>query len=94
MTEFKGTKGEWTTVHDDYDGYGGVVDDGGFGTCFIAQEIKQGYDEGEADAKLIAAAPDLLKAALAALTILEDVNHHKIDWVRGTVRNAIEKALK
>lgn len=36
--------------------------DNGVGTRYIATGICQGNDDGEADAKLIAAAPDLLEA--------------------------------
>ena len=91
--EFKGTKGEWNldmsamTVSTNAKVDGDII-------CDAPESFNESMENWESNAKLIAAAPDLLKAAQAALTILEDSNHHKIDWVRGTVRNAIEKALK
>ena len=59
--EFKGTKGKWVVGYDEYDGYSVSVDDNDIGTCYIADNISQGVDGGLEDAKLIAAAPELLK---------------------------------
>lgn len=91
VLEFKGTQGDWVAVkHEGYD-YDVLCE--GDEVCWLGLGVED-LEEQKANAKLIAAAPDLLKATQYALKILEDVNHHKIDWVRGTVRNAIEKALK
>lgn len=62
--EFKGTEGNWKVEYDEFDGFCVVNSESDFGTEFIAKNIQQGYDEGENDAYLIAAAPDLLKACV------------------------------
>lgn len=62
--EFKGTPGPWAVMTDDFDGHCVINPTSDFGIEFIAKNIQQGYDDGEADANLIAAAPDLLEAAI------------------------------
>lgn len=64
--EFKGTKGEWIAHKEEsYMGYSVHLKPEGwqFGTAYIAQDIRQ-PNTGEADAHLIAAAPDLLQACI------------------------------
>jgi hypothetical protein len=87
--EFKGTKGEWKVVHDEYDGYGVIlVDNDPWGQSFICENLRQGEDEGEYDAKLIAASPDLLEALQMCEEHIQDQ-----PLLRIFVREAIKKAL-
>ena len=57
------TKGKWKAVETE-DGWAVKLIEKGWqiGECFICQEVCQGEDDGEADAKLIAAAPMLFEA--------------------------------
>lgn len=55
----KHTPGPWK-VAEEYDGWTVYKPDGEIGRTVIAREIEQGYDGGAADARLIAAAPELL----------------------------------
>ncbi len=92
--EFKGTKGEWIIEHDDCDGYSVILHEKfGFGTSYIAENIRQGYDEGEADAKLIAAAPELLRACINFVNKCDNgMARSKNSYAE--MKAAIEKALK
>jgi len=59
----KHTKGEWKAIEKKYEGWVVVLNERiPIGTTYIARDINQGHDGGEADAKLIAAAPELLNA--------------------------------
>lgn len=72
--ETKFTKGEWRAV-EEYDGWAVRVPDKKPGTVYVCKEINQGVDGGEADAKLIAAAPELFnkcKQIVAWLNKLAD----------------------
>ena len=71
--EFKGTKGKWKVITED-DGHAVVLVDEGwaFGRTYIAQEIRQGYDEGKYDALLIAHAPELLQKLRSILFMSEE----------------------
>jgi hypothetical protein len=94
MKEFKGTKGEWIVAHDEFDGHSVGVKDKDFGTLFIAQGIEQGHDDGLADAKLIAAAPDLLENLLRLVEwIKEDGTQDNYPSAFIRAEAAIEKAL-
>ena len=92
--EFKGTKGEWIIEHDDFDGYSVILyEKFGFGTRYIAENIQQGYDDGEADAKLIAAAPELLQACINFVNKCDNgMDRSKNSY--SEMKAAIEKALK
>jgi hypothetical protein len=94
MKEFKGTKGEWIVAHDEFDGHSVEVKDKDFGTLFIAQGIEQGHDDGLADAKLIAAARDLLEALQEMVLVFNRDDIDNAQHIRvGNAEKAIEKAL-
>lgn len=65
LTELKHTPGPWE-AKEEYDGWSVIAkrEKKAYSvvTYYVCKEIEQGYDMGEADAKLIAAAPDLLEA--------------------------------
>lgn len=71
--DFKGTKGKWRVIEED-DYHAVVLIESGwqFGRTYIAQEIRQGYDEGKADATLIAHAPELLDKLNSILNMSEN----------------------
>lgn len=65
MSQSKHTEGTWLAIYDeDHDCYHIIkkkeINDAFSGTVVIACEIEQGSDSGKADAKLIAAAPEML----------------------------------
>lgn len=64
------TEGEWIISVNDYEEFEVVLDDSEFGTCIIASIEDQ--QEKEANAKLIAAAPELLEALKDILDFSKD----------------------
>jgi len=72
--KLKITKGEWIVAIDEFeDGFSVQLNDNGPGISFIAKEICQGEDQGEADAKLIAAAPELLEELKETNELIEEL---------------------
>lgn len=71
--EFKGTKGEWKAIRED-DGYAVVKVESGwsFGRVYIAEGIRQGYDEGKYDALLMAHAPKMLQKLTSVFYMSEE----------------------
>jgi hypothetical protein len=61
------TEGPWAVEDDDGFGYKVYLDDHGFGTAYICEEIHQGDDVGKADAEFIAAARTDMAALLKAV---------------------------
>ena len=61
------TEGPWAVEENDYGEHAVYQDEGegAFGTAYIAEDIRQGRDEGRADAEFIAAAPTIARALLA-----------------------------
>lgn len=94
--EFKGTKGEWKREYDNADSMSGGCwfDIGPAKVEFSYHSTKEEEEEALANAKLIAAAPDLLKALQILLELTTQVHHPSIDYARGAAQNAISKALK
>lgn len=101
------TEGEWVIEKDSFNGGYSVeaVQEGWqIGTQYIAQEINQGLDNGLADAKLIAAAPDLLGAAEGGLQMMKQLLEQRkskggmigdvfLETAIESAEKAIEKAL-
>jgi hypothetical protein len=98
------TKGPWRIDRDSRKGYewnltiaGPAVD-----VCFMCHDSTPGNETGEANARLIASAPDLLAAAKMALQFIE--NGRALGYIRmpdapdpahetpGMLRDAIRKA--
>lgn len=76
MSEIKHTPGPWKVVESgDNNGYYVRKDEKDYylGETIICSEINQGYDVGKSDAKLIAAAPELLKALERLITWVDPV---------------------
>lgn len=81
MKEFKGTKGEWKVF--DFNGEGAVID---ISTSITAEPIAQVYSpveiehneeqtaEHKANARLIAAAPELLAALIRLKNLVENID--------------------
>jgi hypothetical protein len=100
MKNNKHTPGPWLIEEgDDDECYHIYSPDDGIGTMYIAKDIDQGKDHGLADAKLIAAAPDLLEACKALI----DADHYEHFAVRlndqemeglNKIKAAIKKATK
>ena len=89
--EFKGTKGEWKIT-----GTGEqrtIINGGSIDVWWNLSLSDVSEDEGKANAKLIAAAPDLLKALQNLLNT--DINNNNWNYAASTnqARNAINKAL-
>jgi hypothetical protein len=82
-------KVEWEAVETE-DGWAVKLIEKGmhFGECFICQEVCQGVDDGESDAKLIAAAPDLLEA-LREVVRISDRKHPAWDKAKSAINKAV-----
>tara|TARA_R110000744_G_scaffold115921_4_gene216777 strand:- start:530 stop:826 length:297 start_codon:yes stop_codon:yes gene_type:complete len=98
MKEFKGTQGEWK--HSRPKGSNGFYYVGvGTGIYFTSTAtchnplISEDETEVRANAKLIAAAPKLLKALQGLLKLTETLHHPSIDYSNGVARQAINEAL-
>ena len=88
MKEFKGTKGEWIVVRR---GQGACeVKIGRIPNHFIARGCN--HEESEANAKLIAAAKDLLEA-LQGLLDVDEIDVHSVFKAQSNAQQAINKAL-
>lgn len=90
MTEFKGTPGPWR-----YEAYCGSINPiVGIGPRVICSESLVDHDNGkiamEANARLMAAAPDLLEALINAMPLIEE---HSYGHEYNIAAMAIEKAL-
>jgi len=86
--KFKGNKGEWKISHYDSNGYKSTeIHYGNDGEC-VAEHVAN-----EHDAKLIAAAPELLEALQNVYNDLESWKYIHND-ARELILNAINKALK
>jgi hypothetical protein len=83
----KHTKGEWHVTPNGE--YVGTLGQGKTGVCMI---LMKGREEGQANAKLIASAPELLEALLAVQKDLEQFS--LLPSTENLVNNAILKAIK
>ncbi len=77
------TPAPWKAIHNDEEDWSVIKTEGkpSIGTLFICEHVSQGHDDGESDAKLIAAAPELLDA-------LEKVQAYQIEAEIGSLANA------
>ena len=93
--EFKGTKGKWEVKSDTV--FSGVYD-------VVTSEGAPTFEEDEANAKLIAAAPELLEAFYKSIGVLNEIlhdleneqNHELAGKLEGVIyngNNIIKKAL-
>lgn len=102
MSEFKGTLGPWSVDTDIDDGYGdeSVISHWvrgaphpnapGFGGLVVASVVADCVENSEANARLIAAAPDLLEALQALIRHAEKLGRHS--GVYDKARAAIARA--
>ena len=89
--EFKGTQGEWKVVNETQicfanDGFSNK-------DCDLYEHQYASFEELIANAKLLAASKDLLKALQGLLKISETLHHPSIEFANGNAINAINKAL-
>ena len=92
MKEFKGTKGEWTIKRQR--GYDIDITNRDGDICWLG--LSEFIDEVKlANAKLIAAAPELLEGCLMALEAVKELNEHQEGWheEHSFLEVAINKAL-
>lgn len=95
--EFKGSQGEWRTVEKNRVVY--VINEDHTLIAEIDRDITLGFNQATPEAtyfniKIIKAAPDLLCVAEMTYGLLDKIHHPQIDYIRGSLRTAIEKALK
>lgn len=88
---------EWECYHDpdagDYEGYASIDGEGWSQLAKVSVMVNGDEDEaGKANARLIAAAPDLLLACKAALLKFKHSPLDKISEAADMLRNAIAKA--
>ena len=92
--EFKGTKGKWSIT-----GTGEqrtMINGSSIDVWWNLPSSDASEDEGKANAKLIAAAPDLLKACIHALEMCEDrvtPTENDLTIMAGRLKAPINKAL-
>jgi hypothetical protein len=80
------TPGEWSVLYsEDPDRPGVYVNDGGFGTLYIAEECMQGPD----DAELIVAARNALPSLIADLRRERERNAELVEALRPFARSHI-----
>lgn len=87
MSEFKGTKGPWH-----HGEYGHVVNEFGTAVCQTFSKQEQDYANAKSNGKLIAAAPNLLKAANAAYTAIRHETNPSNSML--DAYNMLEQAIK
>ena len=101
MKEFKGTQGDWklgsTRSNNNYKlatssdlDIVSIDVDGHEGHIMLFGDNDENH---KANAKLIAAAPKLLKALQGLLKLTETLHHPSIDYSNGVARQAINEAL-
>ena len=92
--EFKGTKGEWKITGTGENRI--MINGSSIDVWWNLSSSDVLEDEGKANAKLIAAAPDLLKACIHALEMCEDrviPTENDLTIMAGRLKEAINKAL-
>ncbi len=87
MSEIKHTPGPWRVI-EERDGYA-VTTKARIGVEYIANEICQGRDGGKADAKLIAATPEMLQAGELLISAINDFFMFGYVKHEGLVKEAI-----
>ena len=93
MSEMKHTPGPWRVDDGRILGNEPSVENDDVLICDVASNNEALTDFDEANARLIAAAPDLLLACQAALALLEDNGQQGgPKWTKDTLRKAISKA--
>ena len=92
--EFKGTKGEWKITGTSEQRT--MINGSSIDVWWNLSSSNVSEDEGKANAKLIAAAPDLLKACIHALEMCEDrvtPTENDLTIMAGRLKAPINKAL-
>lgn len=88
-------RGEWKAV-EEYDGWAVIETEPQptIGKLYVAREINQGKDGGEADAKLIAAAPELLKMLSSFVNLIKPEKDFAVFFPIKEAEALIKKATK
>ena len=86
MEYFKGTKGEWKV-----DGF--IIGSPTYNICDVSLTSGQKYNEAQANARLISAAPDLLDAAASAWIMINDIPEEFMDDFNKRVVNKLNQSI-
>ena len=95
MKEFKGTQGEWEVdgIANDFSEGVYTSDIDGDIICFAPENFGPSMVKWEANAKLIASAPDMLKALITARFDLKSLGAKENAPMINSIDKAINKAL-
>jgi len=88
MSEFKGTKGKWILIENEYCHYTSIRNEDNTRTLFVSRVNNQIINN--ANFKLISKAPEMLEM----LERLVNSNKNEIDYIKGEAKQLIKEATE